>query len=248
MKFAALIASVALSAASYPNQYAAPVGYVAKAPAVCPSGNILSVVKDGDNLYDLSKENNYDFHAVLASNPQFENPDLIYPGDQVCIPEGCAPFSGPETNPYDEAVAPTDNSKDYEDSDVLDNSVQPYVPKTPAVCPSGNILSVVKDGDNLWALSKEHNYDFHAVLASNPQFENPDLIYPGDQVCIPEGCAPFSGPETNPYDEAVAPAHDSKVEDTANAGEDYTKPSGFTSSATSYFASSLALVLVVVFA
>ncbi|KAL3897543.1 MAG: hypothetical protein SGCHY_003351 [Lobulomycetales sp.] len=82
-----------------------------RVPAVCPSNEILTIVEAGDTLDKISKKNNYDLAAVIAANPQFANPDEIFPGDQVCIPENCkSGYKGPVVAPADTtlAVAPAD--------------------------------------------------------------------------------------------------------------------------------------------
>ncbi|MFC4559009.1 SafA/ExsA family spore coat assembly protein [Virgibacillus kekensis] len=43
----------------------------------------------------------------------------------------------------------------------------------------------VKWGDSLWKISKKYKIGLSEIINANPQFENPDLIYPGDKVTIP---------------------------------------------------------------
>lgn len=43
----------------------------------------------------------------------------------------------------------------------------------------------VKSGDTLWKISKRYQIGLSEIINANPQFENPDLIYPGDRVTIP---------------------------------------------------------------
>lgn len=43
----------------------------------------------------------------------------------------------------------------------------------------------VKPGDTLWIISLKYQVGLHELIAANPQIENPDLIYPGDQVYVP---------------------------------------------------------------
>ncbi|MYL32521.1 SafA/ExsA family spore coat assembly protein [Pontibacillus yanchengensis] len=44
---------------------------------------------------------------------------------------------------------------------------------------------VVKRGDTLWKISKKYQIGLSEIISANPQFNNPDLIYPGDKVTIP---------------------------------------------------------------
>jgi LysM repeat protein len=63
-----------------------------------------------------------------------------------------------------------------------------YVPRVPAVCESGEILTVVLKGDTLDAIAKANGYDLQKLIDANPQFDDPDLIFPTDEVCVPADC------------------------------------------------------------
>lgn len=43
----------------------------------------------------------------------------------------------------------------------------------------------VKSGDTLWKISKKYKIGLSEIINANRQFNNPDLIYPGDTVTIP---------------------------------------------------------------
>lgn len=43
----------------------------------------------------------------------------------------------------------------------------------------------VKSGDTLWKISKRYKIGLAEIISANPQFDNPDLIYPGDRVNVP---------------------------------------------------------------
>jgi hypothetical protein len=88
------------------STYEEPKSYIARTTRTC-DGEVLTVVQEGDNLWDLAKEHDHDFEALLAANAHLEGDfDLIFPGDEVCIPAGCAKFSGPESSPYGPAIDP----------------------------------------------------------------------------------------------------------------------------------------------
>lgn len=44
---------------------------------------------------------------------------------------------------------------------------------------------IVKSGDTLWKISKKYKIGLSEIINANSQFDNPDLIYPGDRVTIP---------------------------------------------------------------
>ncbi|MBO8164583.1 MAG: SafA/ExsA family spore coat assembly protein [Brevibacillus sp.] len=56
-------------------------------------------------------------------------------------------------------------------------------------CPSGyaadSDVYVVKPGDSLWKISLKYQVGLSEIINANPQFKNPNLIYPGDRVTVP---------------------------------------------------------------
>jgi hypothetical protein len=81
-----------------------------------------------------------------------------------------------------------------------DYDAETYNGRTARECPNGNVMVVVKVGDNLWDLAKEHDKDFEALKGANLHLSNNfDLIYPDDEVCYPTECDKFTGPEVSPY-------------------------------------------------
>jgi hypothetical protein len=55
---------------------------------------------------------------------------------------------------------------------------------------------LVKAGDTLSGVAASHGASLAAVEAANPQIANPDLIYAGQTVKIPEGSSAARGPAT----------------------------------------------------
>lgn len=51
----------------------------------------------------------------------------------------------------------------------------------------GQTTYTVKSGDTLWKISVRYKIGLSEIINANPQFENPDLIYPGDRVNVPTG-------------------------------------------------------------
>ncbi|MBC8081168.1 MAG: SafA/ExsA family spore coat assembly protein [Gorillibacterium sp.] len=43
----------------------------------------------------------------------------------------------------------------------------------------------VQRGDSLWKISVKYQVGLSEIIAANPRFSNPNLIYPGDKVTIP---------------------------------------------------------------
>ena len=48
----------------------------------------IYTVQSGDTLYEISRRENIPLGILIAANPQIKNPDMIMPGDRICIPRG----------------------------------------------------------------------------------------------------------------------------------------------------------------
>lgn len=59
-------------------------------------------------------------------------------------------------------------------------------PPAPVIPQTGPRVYVVVAGDTLSEIALRHGVSLAALLAANPQITNPDLIFPGQQINIPE--------------------------------------------------------------
>ncbi len=53
----------------------------------------------------------------------------------------------------------------------------------------------VQKGDSLWKIAVKYQQGLSEIIAMNPQFSNPNLIYPGDKVYIPAESPTLSAEE-----------------------------------------------------
>ena len=127
----------------YPGQVICiPVG--GPGPGVsCPGGRIYRVVS-GDTMFEIARRFGVTLDALIQANPQIANPDLIFPGQEICVP----------------------------------------VHAGPPPCPGGTVY-VVKPGDTLFEIARMNGISLSALIAANPQIPDPNLIYPGQSICIP---------------------------------------------------------------
>lgn len=58
-----------------------------------------------------------------------------------------------------------------------------YIPSYPA---AANTEYTVQKADTLWKIAIKFNKNFSDVINSNSQIKNPDLIYPGQTIIIPD--------------------------------------------------------------
>jgi LysM repeat protein len=119
------------------------------------------------------------------------------------------PQPAPHPEPYVESGnLPHATENTYKESGNLP-SAETYAPRVPSVCESGEILTVVLKGDTLDAIAQANGYDLQKLIDANPQFADPDLIFPTDEVCIPADCKTGY---TGPVDSHDAPTHDDSID------------------------------------
>lgn len=55
-------------------------------PSSCPTGNKIYTVVSGDNMYSIAQKFAVELADLINANPQITDPNVIYPGDVLCIP------------------------------------------------------------------------------------------------------------------------------------------------------------------
>ena len=128
------------------------------------------VVQPGDTLYAISRQTGVAVSEIAAAN-NLVNPNYIYPGQVLIIPEGGqVPAPPPEATPL-----PT------------------QLPDIPTG-PSGTY--VVRPGDTLSQIAVIHGVSILSLVQAN-NLVNPNLIYAGQTLIIPGGQPPAIPPETD---------------------------------------------------
>lgn len=120
-------------------------------PTQCPPGTFAYTVQSGDSMWSIARKFGVSLDALIAANPQIPNPNLIFPGQIVCVPVGAPP---------------------------------------PQICPPGTFSYTVQPGDSMWSIAKKFGVSLDALIRANPQIPNPNLIFPGQIVCVPGGAPP----------------------------------------------------------
>ena len=59
-------------------------------------------------------------------------------------------------------------------------------PRVPTSCPVGfTERYTIVSGDTLFKIAQRYGINVATLVAANPHITNPDLIYPGDVICVP---------------------------------------------------------------
>ena len=188
-------------------------------------------IRPGDTLSGIAARLGTTVSALLAANPQIRNPNLIYAGQTLNLPGSRDSFqSAPSGSGGQYTVRPGDTlSKigarfgvSYQaiaQANGISNPNLIYAGQTltipgrgpapapapvpaPAPAPSGgSVQHVVQPGDSLSAIGARYGVSYQAIAQANG-ISNPNRIYPGQVLTIPNGRSP-SGPA--PVTPAPAP-------------------------------------------
>ncbi|WP_026486240.1 SafA/ExsA family spore coat assembly protein [Caldanaerobius polysaccharolyticus] len=109
-------------------------------------------VRPGDSMWSISRMFGIPLDCLIRANPQIPNPNLIFPGQVICIPAHCPP--------------------------------------APPMLPCKTYYTV-KAGDSMWSIARMFGIPLDCLIRANPQIPNPNLIFPGQVICIPAHCPPL---------------------------------------------------------
>jgi spore coat assembly protein SafA len=129
----------------------------------CPPGTFSYTVQPGDTMFSIAQRFGVSLDALIAANPQIPNPNLIFPGQIVCVP------------------------------------------RTDGRCPSGTFAYTVQPGDSMFLIAQRFGVSLNALIAANPQIPNPNLIFPGQIVCVPIVSQPPGGCPAGTFAYTVRP-------------------------------------------
>jgi len=180
------------------------VGQVLCIPGVaeelCPDGTLYTV-EQGDTVFTIAADFNVSIDALVAANPWIPNPALIFPGEQLCIPEVPPPGTcnggllygvrSGETcfsiaSKFDITVTELRNANPGLDCDRLQVGQILCIPGVAdELCPDGTLYTV-EQSDTVFTIAADFNVSIDALVAANPWVPNPILIFPGEQLCVPE--------------------------------------------------------------
>lgn len=79
------------------------------------------------------------------------------------------------------------------------------IPQTQTVCPPGTFRYTVQPGDTMFSIAQRFGVPLDELIAANPQIPNPNLIFPGQIVCVPLVSQPPGGCPSGTFAYTVRP-------------------------------------------
>lgn len=165
----------------------------------CPPGTFTYMIRSGDTFYSLAQRFNTTVNAILAVNPGV-NPNALQIGQTICIPGTQPPPSRCPAGTFGYVIRPGDTlgqiGQRYNVALSAIIAVNPGIDPSnlqvgmilciplPGTCPGGRSYTI-QPGDTFYSIARRFNVSLDALLAANP-FTNPDQLYVGQQICIPQ--------------------------------------------------------------
>jgi peptidoglycan endopeptidase LytF len=174
------------------------IGQIPAPPAVC--SGFYYTVRPKETLWDLSRRFGVSLTAFMAANPQITDPNIIYAGQIICVPfppapRSCQGFlytirSGESLFTIARHFGVSMTALLRANPQIVNPNIIytgqviciPY-PRPPAVC--RGFLYTVMDGDTIARIGRRFGVRPGDILRANPQIVNPDIIFPGQTICIP---------------------------------------------------------------
>ncbi len=164
------------------------------------------VVRSGDTLFFFAQTFGVSVEEILQVNPGIIDPDVIFPGQIVRIPARPLIGPDPEFARAQYLVRPSDSlfliaqmfglTVDLliqENPQIVDpNLIHPgqvinltVTPPLPPKPPKGTIQLYVSVGETLTSIAQRIGVSVQAIIAANPQIEDPNLIFVGQIINVP---------------------------------------------------------------
>ncbi|WP_328953680.1 LysM peptidoglycan-binding domain-containing protein [Kitasatospora purpeofusca] len=159
-----------------PKQLARLLSEFGDAPAPQPPAARRFTVRKGMTLGGIALALGTTVTGLLSLNPQIDNPDRITEGQQITVPE--------------QAKAATPAEPTATPGPAESTPAEPAPTPAPEQPADVQQLYTVVPGDNLWNIAGAHRVTLESLIAANPDTAaNPDLIFPGQRLVIPDATA-----------------------------------------------------------
>lgn len=172
------------------------------------------IVQPGDTLFTIAQRFNITLNEIIAANSQITNPDLIFPGQPITIPNAIPQcpllrqgdrgpavrrlqlllrFARFNPGPIDGIFGPRTQStleafqlsqKELELTGVADQETWTALGAECELRPEVTSYTV-RPGDTLFIIATRFNVSVNSLLQLNPQISDPNILMAGQVILIP---------------------------------------------------------------
>lgn len=114
-------------------------------------------VRSGETLSGIASRNNLNLNDIISANPQIKNPNQIFAGQRISIPERGQLQGQPVTRGTTPGERPASAGGTY----------------------------TVRPGDTLSGIASRNGTTVNGILGVNPQIKNPNMIFAGQRISLP---------------------------------------------------------------
>jgi LysM repeat protein len=185
-------------------------------------GEQLYTVQRGDTLFGIAVRFGTTVEALVERNPHIVDPALIFPGQQLVVPldpDEIIPDTGEGEQLYTVVRGDTlsgiavrfgttvdalmERNPHIVNPALIFPGQQIVVPDTPEdiIPDTGERLYTVQPGDTLSEIAVRFGTTVPALMERNPQIFDPNLIFPGQQLIVPD--VPVTPTPTPPPDDII---------------------------------------------
>ena len=151
----------------------------------------IHTIKKGDTLWQIAKENHLSLDSLIAANPQIPDPNKIFEGDQINIPEMTSTArKNLDTQPL---VAPAMEI------------INPLPRDNTEIRP---LIYILRTGDTWESIARTWNISMQDLWESNRHLLPNSILKTGDRVVIPgDVLFPSAAAADMPFRQSMYPRH-----------------------------------------
>jgi LysM repeat protein len=177
-------------------------------PALAAStcGERYTIIK-GDTLLKIARNCGTTVSALRRANPEIRNTNLIYPNQVLVLPGAILVGTG-NTDTYIVARGDTllklatrfnttvdrllELNKEITNRNVIYEGQRLAIPTSRTPAPAPGRTYVVVSGDTLRKIAERFDVTVADILRLNPDIKDPNKIYPGQKLVIPEAVTTYT--------------------------------------------------------
>ena len=128
-------------------------------------GTTPYIIRSGDSLRQIAEVHNTTIAEILKLNPEIANPNQLFVGSTILVPDAEAKDAAPPNKDQVPAPNPT-----------------PVTATTPK---AGTTPYVIRSGDSLRQIAEVHNTTIAEILKLNPEIAKPNQLIVGITILLP---------------------------------------------------------------